>query len=381
MIKPLGSRLFVWLLSALTAGVLAIVVALALVPDGVVFPSPAHFSVEAYTDMPNGGNSRVTRFDVSDSLALMAFRFGEAFHSPYVGICLTPDEPSGVDVSMYNRMSVEIQGIQLSRVGIALYTTPDGTSAYAGIDESLYHSYLNITDQRAVYHLPLTQFKHPEWWEDVHGISSETRRRPDLTRLLHVNIGSAFTPQLDGDKQLRIYAVTFSRDNRGVYLWLGGIYVWMSALLCVWRFRRVKAVAAMPGVTVAYRPVALNEPAGSGEACLEYLNAHYHLSDLTLEKVAAQTGTSPRRITQLMNDRYGCHFKSYLNRIRITEAKRLLAQADLNMGEIAFRVGFNNQTHFNRVFKSECGVNPSEFREQLRGRAPYSPPKSPKGGL
>jgi AraC-like DNA-binding protein len=33
------------------------------------------------------------------------------------------------------------------------------------------------------------------------------------------------------------------------------------------------------------------------------------------------------------------------------------------MGEIAFKVGFNNQSHFNRVFKSMVGINPSEFRE------------------
>lgn len=367
MIKPLGLRLFVWLLLVLTAGVLVIAVAVSLIPACVIFPSQARFRVDAYSDAPNGGNSQVVRFDVSDSLALMDFRFGEAFHSPYVGVSLTPVASSGVDVSWYNCLKVEMRGGGLSRVGIALYTQPVSSSGYTRVNETLNHSYLNITDQRTVYHLPLTQFQHPEWWEDLHGISPEMRRRPDLSRLLHVNIGTAFTPQLDGDKQLCIYAVTLTRNNRELYLWLAGIYVLMSALLCVWRFWRVKAVVASPGVTVSYRPVPLDEPTVSGEVCINYLNSHYHFSDLTLEKVAEETGTSPRRLTQLIHDRYDCHFKSYLNRIRITEAKRLLAHVELNMGEIAFRVGFNNQSHFNRVFKSECGVSPTEFREQLRG--------------
>lgn len=364
MMKPPGTGLFVWLLSGLTAGGLAIAIAVASVPDYVVFPSQDHFKVAAYTDAPNKGNSMVELLEVTDSLAHLTFRFGEDFHSPYVGICFTPISSSEVDVSVFNRITVEIQGIGLSRVGIALYSRPDRISGYERVTESLNHSYLNISDQRTEHHLPLKQFQHPEWWEDVHGITPKTRRKPDLSRLLHINIGTAYTSEIDGCKQLRIYSVTFSRDNSSLYLWLGGIYLLLLALLCIWRFQRSKTLPPPSVVTVAYRPVTVDEPGSKDETCIHFLNTHYNISDLSLEKVATQTGISPRQITHLIHDRFGCHFKTYLNRIRITESKRMLAETEQNMGEIAFHVGFNNQSHFNRVFKTECGISPSEYRKQ-----------------
>lgn len=364
--KPPGKRLFVWLLSGLTAGGLAIAIAMASVPDYVVFPSQDSFKIEAYTDASNNGNSKVELLEVTDSMTQMSFSFGEDFHSPYVGLSFTPLSSSVVDVSKYNRLTVEIQGIGLSRVGIALYSIPERNSSYEGPAESLNHSYLNISDQRIEYHLPIKQFHHPEWWEDVYGITSNTRRKPDLSRLLHVNIGTAFTARLEGCKKLRIDKLSFSRDNRLLYLWLGSLYVLLSGFLCFWRFRGTKVAHPTPVVEIAYRPVSVDEVGSKDEACINYINTHYHLSDLSLDKVATQTGSSPRFITQLIHDRFGCHFKAYLNGIRITESKRLLCKTEQNMGEIAFVVGFNNQSHFNRVFKSECGMSPSEYRKQER---------------
>ena len=60
---------------------------------------------------------------------------------------------------------------------------------------------------------------------------------------------------------------------------------------------------------------------------------------------------------------FECNFKTYVNRLRINESKRLLAETELNMGEIAFKVGFSNQTHFNRVFKNFENISPSDYRE------------------
>lgn len=367
MMKPPGKRLFVWLLSGLTAGGLAIAIAMASVPDYVVFPSQDSFKIEAYTDASNNGNSKVELLEVTDSMTQMSFSFGEDFHSPYVGLSFTPLSSSVVDVSKYNRLTVEIQGIGLSRVGIALYSIPERNSSYEGPAESLNHSYLNISDQRIEYHLPIKQFHHPEWWEDVYGITSNTRRKPDLSRLLHVNIGTAFTSELDGCKQLRIYSVAFSRDNSSLYFWLGGVYLLLLAMLGIWRFLNSKTRPPSSTVTVAYRPLIVDEPESKDEACIHFLNTHYNISDLTLEKVATQTGITPRQITHLIHDRFDCHFKTYLNRIRITESKRMLAETEQNMAEIAYHVGFNNQSHFNRVFKTECGISPSEYRKQKRG--------------
>lgn len=50
----------------------------------------------------------------------------------------------------------------------------------------------------------------------------------------------------------------------------------------------------------------------------------------------------------------------------IVEAKRLLSYSRLNSKEIAYALGYENHTYFNRLFKRETGMTPLEFRENLK---------------
>jgi AraC family transcriptional activator of pobA len=51
------------------------------------------------------------------------------------------------------------------------------------------------------------------------------------------------------------------------------------------------------------------------------------------------------------------------------EAARLLRFTDFTIGEVAFRVGFDDQLYFSRAFKRHYGEAPTGYRERLRGRA------------
>lgn len=83
---------------------------------------------------------------------------------------------------------------------------------------------------------------------------------------------------------------------------------------------------------------------------------------LTLELISKETTVTPRRIAHTIYEKYKCNYKTYINRIRINESKRFLTQTDLTIGEVAYKVGFNTQSHFNRVFKSETGLIPTDYR-------------------
>lgn len=62
----------------------------------------------------------------------------------------------------------------------------------------------------------------------------------------------------------------------------------------------------------------------------------------------------------------GSNFVTYLKNIRMEEAKRLLVETDLRVNEISETVGYDNEKHFMKIFKSSCGVSPSEFRKNAR---------------
>ena len=53
----------------------------------------------------------------------------------------------------------------------------------------------------------------------------------------------------------------------------------------------------------------------------------------------------------------------YIKYIRLQKAKEYLEEEDLTVGEVAFRTGFINQSHFTRAFREEFGFNPSVLRK------------------
>ena len=59
----------------------------------------------------------------------------------------------------------------------------------------------------------------------------------------------------------------------------------------------------------------------------------------------------------------GMNFVNYLKKIRVDEAKRLLEDTDEKIIDISKMVGYENDKHFMKIFKSVCGVSPSEYRK------------------
>jgi AraC-like DNA-binding protein len=58
----------------------------------------------------------------------------------------------------------------------------------------------------------------------------------------------------------------------------------------------------------------------------------------------------------------------YIRYIRLQRAKELLDTSELTAGEIAFRTGFINQSHFSRIFKEQFGFNPSDLKQNKIAR-------------
>ena len=61
----------------------------------------------------------------------------------------------------------------------------------------------------------------------------------------------------------------------------------------------------------------------------------------------------------------GIHFTDYVSRLRIERSKELLINPNLRVSEIAYEVGFQSLTHFNRVFRRIVGKSPSDYRGKL----------------
>lgn len=99
----------------------------------------------------------------------------------------------------------------------------------------------------------------------------------------------------------------------------------------------------------------------------EYILEHM-AEDLSLGRVAKAVNTSTFYFCKVFKKYTGINFTDYLSRVRIEKAKNLLLNPNLRVSEIAFEVGFQSLTHFNRVFKKILGQSPTQYRAQLLGR-------------
>jgi YesN/AraC family two-component response regulator len=91
-----------------------------------------------------------------------------------------------------------------------------------------------------------------------------------------------------------------------------------------------------------------------------------HLTeDLTLGQVAKAVNTSSFYFCKIFKKHTGLNFTEYVSRVRVENARNLLLNPNLRISEIAFEVGFQSLTHFNRVFKKIVGQSPSDYRRKL----------------
>lgn len=96
----------------------------------------------------------------------------------------------------------------------------------------------------------------------------------------------------------------------------------------------------------------------------EFIREH-HSEDLSLGQVAAAVHTSICYFCKLFRKATGATFTEFVSRLRVEAARNLLLNPNLRVSEIAYEVGFQSLTHFNRVFKKVVGESPTEYRGHL----------------
>lgn len=94
---------------------------------------------------------------------------------------------------------------------------------------------------------------------------------------------------------------------------------------------------------------------------VQYIKEHYS-EKLSLPEVADKVYVSQWHLSKLIAKHTGQSFFDILNRVRIAEAKRLLANPALKIWEVSEKVGFSDVTHFSRIFKKMENQSANEYR-------------------
>jgi len=220
------------------------------------------------------------------------------------------------------------------------------------------------------------------WRDDL----VEGRRR---LRLFIVGAGATYTLLLTLGRLVVPRGVGGSMESSWASV-LDALALTLIAVVVLWHLLRVSrwAVlqpdlpAALPAADTAPPPAPDAAALAADERLAAALDSQmtgeraYREEALTIGALALRLGVPEYRLRRLINQRLGYrNFNAFLNRHRIDEARRALAdpaQAEVPVLTIAMDVGFQSIGPFNRAFKADTGLTPTEFR-RLGGRLPPPP--------
>jgi AraC-like DNA-binding protein/ligand-binding sensor protein len=96
--------------------------------------------------------------------------------------------------------------------------------------------------------------------------------------------------------------------------------------------------------------------------------AGHHGDPISLDNIACAMHVSIFYFCRMFKKATGLTFTDYLGRVRVEKAKNLLLNPHLRVSEIAYSVGFQSLTHFNRQFHRLTGESPTGFRDSATSR-------------
>lgn len=98
---------------------------------------------------------------------------------------------------------------------------------------------------------------------------------------------------------------------------------------------------------------------------IRYIQQHYSNGDLTIGDIAHALGLTPAYLSMLFKRDTGRTINDYCNEYRIEQAKKLLADRQTKLLEVAAATGYNDAKYFAKSFKRMTGITPSEYRESF----------------
>lgn len=95
-----------------------------------------------------------------------------------------------------------------------------------------------------------------------------------------------------------------------------------------------------------------------------YISKNYS-KDLKLEAIAQLFGYNSAYLGKMFKKAFGDNFNTYLDKVRIAQAKQLLLNESLKVYEVSEQIGFRNIDYFYKKFKHYVGLSPKEYRKQM----------------
>lgn len=94
---------------------------------------------------------------------------------------------------------------------------------------------------------------------------------------------------------------------------------------------------------------------------MKSVNEHLSEPDFNVERLSEDIGLSRAQLHRKMKEITGISSSEFVRNIRLEQAAKLICEGKINITQVAYAVGYNNQTHFSTVFKKHFGMSPTDY--------------------
>lgn len=277
------------------------------------------------------------------------------------------------DLSRYTSLHLNVKCAPSNTISFRLFTVDEALSEPGSpLNYRTPATFFACNEQWSEVDIDLTRLVTPQWWFDKYGLDL-SKVDYNLKKVAGMALSSTHQSQYDTDSNLHIGEVVLhGRDWRYAYLYAAlMVLVWSS--FGVWFFRQhsraliedIKSKLQKDRPLVAYQQLSIAPQKSKDKSeILRFMSTEYANEELSLELMVTELGVSRTKINAILKEELGYTFSAYLNKLRLTEAARLLsASSEANVAEIAYSVGYKNVSYFNKLFKTEYGCTPKTFKK------------------
>ncbi|HTF97506.1 MAG TPA: helix-turn-helix transcriptional regulator [Cellvibrio sp.] len=329
--------------------------------------------ISSGTDREDGGASTVALNDSAYHINL-DFNLANAIPYPYVTLGMTFDDTDNKhleDWSSYSSMMLRIKCQPANVLNLALLTYDEKVTQYSPDVRTFRPSlvFVSCGEEWRTIQIDLDRLDTPEWWLRRYNRSLADRGYA-LDKVRGIALSTSTQSATNTPSNVMIQEFVIKGKNLPVIYSLSALIVVMWAGFIGWALyqfyfylARGKAEVVHEIVPVAYQAVPI-EPRHEREkeAVLDYMASQYSRADLSVDIAVNELGINRIKINEILRAATGLTFSLYLNKLRLTEAARLLSDKQVGVAEAAFAVGYNSLSYFNRLFKKEFGCNPSSYK-------------------
>jgi AraC-like DNA-binding protein len=270
-----------------------------------------------------------------------------------------------LDLSEYNFIKVKVKSTQGNNISVGLSSyEPSLTKEEDSLSYRLLSYRLHVSNESKEWTIPFDELTTPWWWQDRYYASK--LGPPDYSKIKFAYFTNTFYLE-DLTDVITIEEISFGKSLFPLYIKSGLMLFLYYAGFWALFIRKKKDTKARVSF-LHHDEISSTTDNGDLKMLLTYLTSNYSTPELSTSDVEYATGISEQNISKIIKENTSLSFKQFLNQLRLTEARRLLLETELQISEIAFKVGYGNISHFNRVFKASEEISPNDFRRKKEER-------------